>query len=40
MIIFTTFELSIIFEGSWCSIKNWLDPKTKLPSENLAGPIL
>jgi len=27
--IFTTFELSNIFGGSWGSIDNWLEPKTK-----------
>jgi hypothetical protein len=39
-LILTTFELSSFFEGSWGSIKNWLEPKTKPPSENLACPNL
>jgi len=30
-LLFTTFELSIIFGGSWGSIENWLEPKTKPP---------
>jgi len=30
--ILTTFELSSILEGSWGSIENWLEPKTKPPS--------
>jgi len=42
MIIFgsklTKFELGIIFGGSWGSIENWLKPKTKQPSGNLACP--
>jgi len=37
-LIFTTFESSIIFGGSWDSIKNWLKPKTDLLSENIACP--
>jgi len=44
MIIFgstlTTFELSSIFFGSWGSIENWLEPKIKPPSGNLAYPNL
>jgi len=32
----TTFESSSIFGGSWESIENWLEPKTKPPSGNLA----
>jgi len=44
MIIFglllTTFQSSSIFEGSWGSIENWLEPETKPPSENLACPNL
>jgi hypothetical protein len=31
-LILTTFELSIIFGGSWGSIENWLEPKTEHPS--------
>jgi len=27
--IFTTFELSSIFGGSWASVENCLEPKTK-----------
>jgi hypothetical protein len=42
MIIFgsnlTIFESSIIFGGSWGSIENWLEPKTKPKSGNLACP--
>jgi len=38
--ILTTFESSIIFGGSWGSIENWLEPKTKPPSGNLACPNL
>jgi len=34
--ILTPFESSIIFGGSWGSIKNWLKPKTEPPSGNLA----
>jgi len=34
--ILTTFEFSIICGGSWGSIENWLEPKTKPPSGNLA----
>jgi len=44
MIIFgsiaTTFESSSIFGGSWVSIENRLEPKTKPPLENLACPNL
>jgi len=36
--ILTTFESSSIFRGSWGSIENWLNPKTKPPSGNLACP--
>jgi hypothetical protein len=35
-LILTTFELSIIFEGSWGSFENLLKPKTEPPSGNLA----
>jgi len=39
MIIFelllTIFEANFIFRGSWGSTENWLEPKTKPPSENL-----
>jgi hypothetical protein len=38
--ILTTFELSSIFLGSWGSIENWLEPKIKPPSGNLAYPNL
>jgi hypothetical protein len=38
--ILTTFELSIIFGGSWVSIENWLEPETQPPSGNLACPNL
>jgi len=38
--ILTTFESSNIFGGSWGSIENWLDLKTKTPSENLVCPDL
>jgi len=34
--ILTTFKLSIVFKGSWGSIENWLEPKTKPPSGNIA----
>jgi len=34
----TAFELSVIFGGSWVSIENWLELKTKPPSGNLACP--
>ncbi len=37
---FDLFKLSIIIAGSWGSIENWLEPKTKPPSENLASPNL
>jgi len=36
--ILTTFESGSIFGGSWGSIANWFEPKTKPPSENLACP--
>jgi len=36
--ILTTFELSIIYGGSWDSIENWLEPKTEPPLGNLACP--
>jgi hypothetical protein len=36
--ILTTFELSIIFEGCWGSIENWLKPKIEPTSGNLACP--
>jgi hypothetical protein len=38
--ILTTFESSSIFGGSWGSIENWLEPKAKPPSGNLACPNL
>jgi hypothetical protein len=38
--IFTTFELSSIFGGSWGSNENWLEPKTEPPLGNLACPNL
>jgi len=38
--ILTTFKLSIIYGGSWGSIENWLQPKTKPPLGNLACPNL
>jgi len=34
--ILTTFDSSSIFGGSWSSIENWLEPKTKPQSGNLA----
>jgi len=34
--ILTTFESSSIFEGSWGSFENWLEPKIKPPSGNVA----
>jgi hypothetical protein len=37
-LILTTLESSIIFGGSWGSIKNCLEPKTKPPSGHLACP--
>jgi hypothetical protein len=37
-LILTTFELSIIFGGSWGNIENLLEPKTEPPSGNLACP--
>jgi hypothetical protein len=36
--ILSTFELSIIFGGSWASIENYLEPKTKPATGNLACP--
>jgi len=33
-LIFTIFKSSIIFGGSWGSIENWLEPKTKPPTRN------
>jgi len=36
--ILTTFELSIIFGGSWGSIENWLKPKAEPLSGNLSCP--
>jgi hypothetical protein len=39
-LILTTFELSIIFRGSWSSIENWLKPKSEQPSGYLACPNL
>jgi len=38
--ILITLEPSSIFGGSWGSIENWLEPKTELPSGNLARPNL
>jgi len=38
--ILTTLESSSIFGGSWGSIENWLEPKTKPPSINLDCPNL
>jgi len=35
MIIWTTYESSRIFRGSWGSIENWLEPKTEPPLVNL-----
>jgi len=29
--ILTTFKSGSIFEGSWGSIENWLEPKTQPP---------
>jgi len=40
LLIFATFESSSIFGGSWGSIENWLEPKIKPPSGNLACPNL
>jgi len=37
-LILTSFKLTIVFEGSWGSTKNWLNPKTESPSGNLACP--
>jgi len=36
--IWTTFESSIIFGDSCGSNENWLEPKTKPPSGDLACP--
>ncbi len=36
----TSFKLSILFGGSWGRTENWLEPKTKPSSENLACPNL
>ncbi len=33
--IFTAFDLSIIFGGSWKNIGNWLDPEIEPPSDIL-----
>jgi hypothetical protein len=38
--ILTTFELCSIFGGSWGNIENWLKPKTKQQSGDLACPNL
>jgi len=38
--ILTPFEPSIIFWCTWGSFENWLEPKTKPPSGNLACPNL
>jgi len=37
---FDLFKPSIVFGGSWGSTENWLEPKTKPPSGNLACPNL
>jgi len=37
-LLLTIIESSSVFGGSWGSIENWLEPKTKLPSGNLACP--
>jgi len=37
MIIFLLILTPFIFGGSWGSIENWLEPKTKPPSGNLAS---
>jgi len=34
--ILITFESTGIFGGNWGIIENWLEPKTKPPSGNLA----
>ncbi len=34
----TTFKSSNIFRGSWGSSENWIEPKTKPPSGNIACP--
>jgi len=36
----TTFKSSIIFEGSWGSIENWLEPKTEPPSGTVTFVVL
>jgi hypothetical protein len=38
--IFTTFKPGIVFNGSWGSIKNLLEPKTEPKTGNLACPNL
>jgi len=38
--ILTTFDSRSIFGGSWGSTEDWLEPKTKPPSGNLACPNL
>jgi len=38
--ILTIFESSIIFDAAGAVLKNWLNPKTKLPLGNLASPNL
>jgi hypothetical protein len=38
--ILTTLKSSSIFEGSWSSIENLLEPKTEPPPGNLACPNL
>jgi len=38
--ILTSFKTSIIFGGSLGIAENWLEPKTKQPSGNLACPNL
>jgi hypothetical protein len=39
-LILTTFKMSVIFRGGLDSSDNWLEPKIKPPSANLAGPNL
>jgi hypothetical protein len=34
--ILTTLKPSIVFKGTWESIENWLSPKIKPPSGNIA----
>jgi len=39
-LIWTSLKLSIVFEGSWGSIENWLEPKIEPPLGILACPNL